>query len=239
MNNNCSLAGYMLEEPSIIIRLSYLLYIFINIYTFYYMHNNNYRCKLCWNKALTFGCFSYHCVHPIHAKMFPIQMLLHFSQIVRRVCTLVLFITLVFIIIIIIINYYYILKLSNNYCIGGNKEWDNFLHDYMKRWKTSLLRIAKFRQKWPTLNVYYEDLKTNATREVHRMLTFLGVPHTTEEVDSQLNEGGPQALHRHHRHRSNGRYFTADQIMFTYNFLMHLQQELRKSGLGDIIERYV
>ena len=31
--------------------------------------------------------FSYHCVHPIHAKMFSIQMLLHFSQIVPRVCT--------------------------------------------------------------------------------------------------------------------------------------------------------
>ena len=39
--------------------------------------------------------FSYHCVHPIHAKMFSIQMLLHFSQIVRRVCTLVLFIYVV------------------------------------------------------------------------------------------------------------------------------------------------
>ena len=36
--------------------------------------------------------FSYHCVHPIHAKMFSIQMLLHFRQIVQRVCTLVLFI---------------------------------------------------------------------------------------------------------------------------------------------------
>ena len=34
---------------------------------------------------------SYHCVHPIHANMFSIQMLLHFGQIVRRVCTLVLF----------------------------------------------------------------------------------------------------------------------------------------------------
>ena len=31
-------------------------------------------------------------VHPIHAKVFSIQMLLHFSQIVPRVCTLVLFI---------------------------------------------------------------------------------------------------------------------------------------------------
>ena len=33
----------------------------------------------------------YHCVHPIHANMFSIQMLLHFSQIV---CTLVLSLTL-------------------------------------------------------------------------------------------------------------------------------------------------
>ena len=36
--------------------------------------------------------FSYHCVHQIHAKMFSIQMFLHFYQIVRRVCTLVLLI---------------------------------------------------------------------------------------------------------------------------------------------------
>ena len=35
------------------------------------------------------------CVHLIHAKMFSIQMLLHFCQIVPRVCTLVLFIPLV------------------------------------------------------------------------------------------------------------------------------------------------
>ena len=66
------------------------------------MHNNtNYQCKICWNKALTFGVGSiqlsfriYHCVQPIDANMFSIQMLLHFSQIVPRVCTLVLSLTL-------------------------------------------------------------------------------------------------------------------------------------------------
>ena len=43
----------------------------------------------CWfNKTK----FSYHCVHPIHAKMFSIQLLLHSIQIAPRVCTLVLFI---------------------------------------------------------------------------------------------------------------------------------------------------
>ena len=34
--------------------------------------------------------FSYHCVHPMHAKMFSIQILIHFSQIVPRVSTVVL-----------------------------------------------------------------------------------------------------------------------------------------------------
>ena len=59
---------------------------------FYYMHNNtNYHG---WNKALTFGVgsiqLSFHTI--VFTKMFSIQMLLHFSQIVQRVCTLVLFI---------------------------------------------------------------------------------------------------------------------------------------------------
>ena len=68
---------------------------------FYYMHNNyNYQCKICWNKPLTFGVgwimHSFHTIvfTQIHTKMFSIQMLLHFSQIVPRVCTLVLFIIL-------------------------------------------------------------------------------------------------------------------------------------------------
>ena len=39
--------------------------------------------------------FSYHCVHPIHVKVFSIQILLHFSQIVPRVCTLLFFIIII------------------------------------------------------------------------------------------------------------------------------------------------
>ena len=63
----------------------------------YYMHNNNnYQCKMCWNKALTFGVGSINSIFVPsclpNTCMFSIQMLLHFSQIVPRVCTLVLFI---------------------------------------------------------------------------------------------------------------------------------------------------
>ena len=94
MNNNCSLAGYMLEEPSIILRLSCLLHVFlILINTTIIIINANMleRGPDLWRWFDKIQ-FSYHCVHPIHAKMFSIQMLLHFSQIVPRVCTLVIFI---------------------------------------------------------------------------------------------------------------------------------------------------
>ena len=55
MNNNCSLAGYMLGEYCIILRLMYFL-ILIDVLLYIYMHNNyNYQCKICWIKAMTFG----------------------------------------------------------------------------------------------------------------------------------------------------------------------------------------
>ena len=46
------------------------------------MHNNNnYQCIMCWNKALTFGFGSIQLsFHPIHAKVFSIQMLLYTFQ---------------------------------------------------------------------------------------------------------------------------------------------------------------
>ena len=88
---------------------------------------------LCWfNKTI----FLFRCVHPIYAKMSSIPMLLHFSQIVPRVCILVLFIIIVsyfiiivsyfiiivsyFIIIvsyfIIIVSYFIIIELFHYYC---------------------------------------------------------------------------------------------------------------------------
>ena len=52
------------------------------------MHsNNNYQCKMCWNKALTFGVgsikLSFRAIvftQYIHAEMFSIQMLLYIFQ---------------------------------------------------------------------------------------------------------------------------------------------------------------
>ena len=50
------------------------------------------QCFYRWTIQLSFRI--YHCVHPIHPKVLSIPMLLHFSQIALRVCTLVVFIIL-------------------------------------------------------------------------------------------------------------------------------------------------
>ena len=64
---------------------------------FYYIHaliNATCAGRSSRDKSLTFdvALFSNQCVHLMHAKVFSIEMLQYFSQIVRRVCTLVLFI---------------------------------------------------------------------------------------------------------------------------------------------------
>ena len=62
----------------------------------YYMHNNNnyFQCKIYWNKAMTFGVGSIQLsFRTIVFTQYMFQSkLLHFSQIVPRVCTSVLFI---------------------------------------------------------------------------------------------------------------------------------------------------
>ena len=54
MNNNCSLAGYMLEEPSIILRLSCLLHVFMILFDVL-LYTCTIIMQICWNKVLTFG----------------------------------------------------------------------------------------------------------------------------------------------------------------------------------------
>ena len=56
MNNNCSLAGD--GEPCIKASPVFCMYLLllIDVTIKLYMHNNNnYQCKICWSKALTFG----------------------------------------------------------------------------------------------------------------------------------------------------------------------------------------
>ena len=61
---------------------------------FNYMHNNNYQCKMCWNKALTVALVQFNsgfiplCSLNTSKGVFNPNV----SQVVRSVCTLVLFI---------------------------------------------------------------------------------------------------------------------------------------------------
>ena len=91
---------YRFEEPSIILTLSCLLHVFINT-DWCLLHAQ--QKKLSLQNVLEQGPdfavgsiqLSFHAivfVHPIHAMLFSIQMLLHFSKIALRVWTWVIFI---------------------------------------------------------------------------------------------------------------------------------------------------
>ena len=55
--------------------------------------------------------FSYQCVHLMYAKVFSIQMLQYFSQIVPRVCTLVFFIIVYVYLILLLCMFVYLILL--------------------------------------------------------------------------------------------------------------------------------
>ena len=123
---------------------------------------------------------------------------------------------------------------------GDNQEWDTFLHDYLKRWATWVRKMAKFQQKWPVLCVFYEDLQVNATHEVERMLDFLGIPYSSQELQWRLRNNGFQKLHRQHNQSFNP--FTMDQLIFLKVSLHQLENGLRKEGFevsADFVHKYI
>ena len=101
-------------------------------------------------------------------------------------------------------------------------------------------RMAKFRQTWPVLRVFYEDLQVNATHEVERMLDFLGIPYSSQELQWRLRNNGFQKLHRQHNNSFNP--FTTDQHMFMKASLYYLEKDLRKEGFddsADFVHKYI
>ena len=67
---------------------------------------------------------------------------------------------------------------------GENEEWNKFV-SYKARWWKDLI------DNWyisghPALVVKYNDLKSNALREIKRMLDFLNFPYTDEEVSKKM-----------------------------------------------------
>ena len=85
----------------------------------------------------------------------------------------------------------------------------------------------------PVLVVKYEDIQSNATSEVLRMLEFLGVDHSPEQVAAILkNENFTQ----HYRnHTDTFEHYTPEQKVAVNAAILNITNQLKQAGLPDEI----
>lgn len=122
---------------------------------------------------------------------------------------------------------------------GANEEWDSFLHEWSRWWGQGVLKLAKYQRLHPVLRVFYEDLKSNTSFEVERMLHFLDMPYSSIHLQHQLRSG-LQELHRQ-RDRSFDP-FTQQQRETLREMLRHVMDELTMKGFRDsqkYVKRYL
>lgn len=118
-------------------------------------------------------------------------------------------------------------------CAGDNKEWDSFVHERAKRWGQAVLRIAKYQQQNPLLRIFYEDLKTNTSHEVMKMLVFLKVPHhSIIDLQQQLNSSSLQIFHRQQERQINN-HFTQQQMKALVSMMSQVIVECTAKGYKD------
>ena len=111
-----------------------------------------------------------------------------------------------------------------------NEEWEEFVQEWSRRWGQAALRVARYQHTHPLLRVFFEDLRTNTSREVVRILDFLGVPYSPSQVEQKLNSGFNEA---HRESASNFEHFTDQQKRVVGGVLSHVVEECSTRGYKD------
>lgn len=110
---------------------------------------------------------------------------------------------------------------------GGNKAWGEFVEEWSRRWGRAALRLAKYQETHPLLRVFYEDLRSNTTKQVVQILDFLQIPFSQSLVEQRLESGFENF------HRQSGRsfeHFTARQKAKLQTMLSHVLNECSAKG---------
>ena len=96
----------------------------------------------------------------------------------------------------------------------------------IREWITSHGRHA-------ILTVKYEDLKRNSTLQVKRILAFLQIPYTDQDIDRRLNEGF-NSFHRTHKPEFD--HYTPGQRQRVVRAIKDIIQLLKNSGLSHLLD---
>ena len=98
--------------------------------------------------------------------------------------------------------------------------------------------LSATRRKQQVLVVKYENIKTRMMVEVERMLKFLGVPFSREDLKQRMSEGF-ETFHR--THPKEFEHFTSEQEQYVHKNVENIVALLKRKNSGNTlgVEEYL
>ncbi|CAI8007273.1 hypothetical protein GBAR_LOCUS5126 [Geodia barretti] len=118
----------------------------------------------------------------------------------------------------------------------NNNVWNNWIRGQVNYW-TNLIKGTLSNTNKPLLIVTYEDIKSNRTREVFRMLDFLHVKYSAEEIIEKFKDD-QLTMFKRPKARDFDPY-TPPQRNRVRTRLKQLSKSLHHKTMVEIMERYL
>lgn len=130
-------------------------------------------------------------------------------------------------------------SISNFFCYTGeNAAWDEFVRRSIPHWQSHAIAWLVNSSSHPVLMVRFEDLKTDLLGQTKRMLQFLGVPFSENQLQQKLSQDFGTF---HRRHHEDFDHFTSEQRELVLGIVRETVDVLRHSNSGSTfrIEEYL
>ena len=115
----------------------------------------------------------------------------------------------------------------------GTPQWNKFVHDFTREWKSRVKNWIIDQDSHPVLVVRYEDLKQDTIGEVKRMLNFLKIPCDEQEIEERLREDFG-TFHRKHTDDDFEHYNSA-QKMYIKSQLIETIRMVETKHKSDVL----
>ena len=116
---------------------------------------------------------------------------------------------------------------------GTNPKWVEYLQEQIPRWQAMTKEWVTSHGRHAILPIKYEDLKRNSTLQVKRILAFLQIPYTDQDIDKRLTEGF-NSFHR--THKPDFDHYTPGQRQRVLRAIKDTIQLLKTSRLSHLLD---
>ena len=112
-----------------------------------------------------------------------------------------------------------------------------YVHQKAVKWQKTIFAWVVNNVGHPVNVIKYEDMKTNPSRELRRMLDFLQVSYTEAQFQRVVNNGY-EKFKRHHSPRDDYDHYTSEQRAFVNSVIRSTHSVLEEYHLSETCNVY-